>query len=168
MEKTCQKCCLPSKIRQVMDGSGLNSSFMSNIFFAIMYLNKYISLYLLAIGLHVHPQIQCGNECSVNVGDGERLLSKLPPIVSWKRWQKELQRRKLGAYSNISQPSPNMLTPWSTLRGCPLRTRRAGGRKSKFGWISNRPLNTLKAAMRSSRSRRRCKEWRPSRCSLSS
>ncbi len=52
------------------------------------------------------------------------------------------------------------LAPWSTLKGCPLRPRRAGGRKNKSRSISKRPLNILKAVMRSSRSRRRCKEWR--------
>ncbi len=50
------------------------------------------------------------------------------------------------------------LAPWSTLKGCPLRPRRAGGRENKFGSISKRPLNILKAVIRSSRSRRRCKE----------
>ncbi len=35
------------------------------------------------------------------------------------------------------------LEPWSTLNGCPLRPRRAGGRKNKFGSISKRPLNIL-------------------------
>ncbi len=29
--------------------------------------------------------------------------------------------------------------PWSTLKGSPLRPRRAGGRKNKFGSISKRP-----------------------------
>ncbi len=47
------------------------------------------------------------------------------------------------------------LAPWSTLMRCTLRPRRAGGRKNKFGSISKRPLNILKAVMRSSRSRRR-------------
>ncbi len=28
------------------------------------------------------------------------------------------------------------LTPWSTLKGCPLRPRRAGGGKNKFGTTS--------------------------------
>ncbi len=50
------------------------------------------------------------------------------------------------------------LAPWGTLEGCPLWPRRAGGRKSKFGLISKRPLNILKAVMRSSLSRPRCKE----------
>ncbi len=36
------------------------------------------------------------------------------------------------------------LAPWSALKGCPLRPRRAGGRKKKFGSISKRPLNILK------------------------
>ncbi len=48
-----------------------------------------------------------------------------------------------------------LLVPWSTLKAT------SGGRKNKFGLISKRPLNILKAVMRSSRSRRRCKEWRP-------
>ncbi len=42
------------------------------------------------------------------------------------------------------------LAPWSNLKGCPLRPRRAGGRKNKFGSISKRPLNILKAVIRSS------------------
>ncbi len=50
------------------------------------------------------------------------------------------------------------LAPWSTLKGCLFRPRRAGGRKNKFGSISKRPLNILKVVIRSSRSRRRCKE----------
>ncbi len=50
------------------------------------------------------------------------------------------------------------LAPWSTLKGCPLRPRRVGGRKYKVGSISKRSLNILKSVMRSSRSRRRCKE----------
>ncbi len=58
------------------------------------------------------------------------------------------------------------LAPWSTLKGCPLRPRRAGRRKNKFRSMAKRPMNILNAVMRSSRSRRRCKEWRPSRCSL--
>ncbi len=41
------------------------------------------------------------------------------------------------------------LAPWSTLKGCPLRPRRAGGRKNKFGSISERPLNILKALITS-------------------
>ncbi len=41
------------------------------------------------------------------------------------------------------------LAPWSTLKRCPLRPRRAGGRKNKFGSISKTPLNILKAVMRS-------------------
>ncbi len=44
------------------------------------------------------------DECSVNGGDAKRLLSKLSPTFSWKHWQKELYKRKPGAYS-----SPNNL-----------------------------------------------------------
>ncbi len=40
------------------------------------------------------------------------------------------------------------LAPWSTLKGCPLRPRWAGGRKNNFGSISLRPLNILKAVIR--------------------
>ncbi len=35
------------------------------------------------------------------------------------------------------------LAPWSTLKGCPLRPRRVGGRKNKLGSIPKRPLNIL-------------------------
>ncbi len=60
------------------------------------------------------------------------------------------------------------LAPWSTFKECPLMPRRAGGRKNKFGSISKRSLNILKAVIRSARIRRRFKEWRPCRYSLSS
>ncbi len=46
------------------------------------------------------------------------------------------------------------LAPWITLMGCLLRPCRAGGRKNKFGSIPKRPLNILKAVMRSFRSLR--------------
>ncbi len=39
---------------------------------------------------------------------------------------------------------------------CPLRPRRAGGRKNKFRLISKRPVNILKAAISSAWSRHRC------------
>ncbi len=69
---------------------------------------------------------------------------------------------------NVDPLLRRWLAPWSTLKRCPLRPRRSGGRKNKFGSISKGPLNILKSVMRSSRSRRRCNELRPSRCSLSS
>ncbi len=52
------------------------------------------------------------------------------------------------------------LAPWSTWKGCPLRPRRVGGKKT-------RSVSILKVVIRSARIRRRCKEWRPGRCSLS-
>ncbi len=80
------------------------------------------------------------------------------------------QPRKPGTYSCISQPSPKMPTlsfdggshlgvPW---RGALLG--RAGGNKNNI----QRPLNILKVVIRSAWSRHHCKEWGPSRCSLSS
>ncbi len=48
------------------------------------------------------------------------------------------------------------LAPLSTFKGCPVRPRRAGGMKNKCGSIFKRPLNTLKAVIRSARSRHRC------------
>ncbi len=46
------------------------------------------------------------DECSVNGGDGQRLLSK--PFL--KLQTKELKRVKPAAYSSISQPSPKRPT----------------------------------------------------------
>ncbi len=45
------------------------------------------------------------------------------------------------------------LASWSTVKGCPLRTRRSGGRKNKFRSISEKPLSILKVVIRSARSR---------------
>ncbi len=50
---------------------------------------------------------------------------------------------------NVDPLLRRWLAPWSTLKGCPLRARRAGGRKTKFGSISKRTLNILKAVIRS-------------------
>ncbi len=43
------------------------------------------------------------------------------------------------------------LVNWSTFQGCPLRPRRVGGRKSKVGSTSKRPVNILNATIRSAR-----------------
>ncbi len=60
------------------------------------------------------------------------------------------------------RPSPSAVAlTLECLEGCPLRPRGAGGRKNKFGSISKRPLNILKAVMRSSRSRRAARNEGP-------
>ncbi len=41
---------------------------------------------------------------------------------------------------NVDPLLRRWLAPWSTLKGCPLRPHRAGGRKNKFGSISNLEL----------------------------
>ncbi len=54
------------------------------------------------------------------------------------------------------RPSPSAVARnLEYLAGVP---RRAGGMKNKFGSISKRPLNILKAVIRSARCRGRCKE----------
>ncbi len=84
-----------------------------------------------------------GDECSVNGGDGERLLSKLPPIAVTTE-AGSLFQYFTTLTANADPLLRRRLAPWSTLKGCPLRPRRAGGRKNKFGSISKRPLYILK------------------------
>ncbi len=52
-----------------------------------------------------------GDEYQVRGEDGEGLVFKRSPIFSWKHWQKELLRRKPGAYSSKSQPEICRLSP---------------------------------------------------------
>ncbi len=114
-------------------------------------------------------------ECSVNGGDVEKLLSKDFSKSYLKTMTEGAVTMEVGSlfqyFTTLTENADPLLrrwlAPWSALKGCPLRPRRVGGRKNKFGSVFKRPLNILKAIMRSSRSRRRCKKWRPSRCSLS-
>ncbi len=93
-------------------------------------------------------------------------LSKCSPTSSW---QKELSRRKPGAYSNISPKRPTLsFSGGSRLgelcRGALLgRVEREG--EKKFGSTSKRPVNILNAVIKSNQIHRRCKQWRSSRCS---
>ncbi len=95
----------------------------------------------------------------------------------WRRWGKtlaqifsnlslktlkELERRKPGTYSSISQPSQKMTTlsfAGGSRLGLPCRGAlfnrfEREDEKNKFGSISKRPVNILKAVIVSERSRR--------------
>ncbi len=85
-------------------------------------------------------------------------MTSLPPSIYSRAFWILIRTCFTTLTENFDPLLRRWLAPWSTLKVCPLRPRRAGGRKNKFGSISKRPLNILKAAMRSSRSCRRCKE----------
>ncbi len=90
-----------------------------------------------------------------------------------KYWQKGLLRLKPGPYFNISQPSPKKLTPsfsCGSYRGVPCRDAalaRGEWEGEKASSVQH-PVSILNAVIRSTRSRRRCKEWKPRLCNPSS
>ncbi len=58
-----------------------------------------------------------------------------------------------------SRPSPSAVArTLKYIEGVSSKAASSGRKEKKFGSISKRPLNILKAVMRSSRGRRRCKE----------
>ncbi len=91
---------------------------------------------------------KCVDECSVDGGDGERLLSKLPFLF--------LTEEAVTTEAGISQPSPKMPTlsfgggshPRVPSRGALIgRVEQEGG---KTGWINiERPVTILKAVISS-------------------
>ncbi len=106
-----------------------------------------------------------GGECSVNGGEGGKTYVQAFSNLFLKTLTEGAVTTEAGSlfqyFTTLTENADPLLrwwlAPWSTLKGCPLRPRRAGGRKSKFGSMSKRPLNILKAVIRSARSRRRCK-----------
>ncbi len=75
-----------------------------------------------------------GSECSLNWVDGEKFLSIHSLNLPWKYWHRGLQRREPVDYSSVCA--------LGSLLRCPLRPRRAGGRKNSSNrfrdgpWIS--------------------------------
>ncbi len=85
------------------------------------------------VGRGVGRWMGYGGECSVNGGNGERLLSKL----SINRFLKILTEGAVTTEGgSLFQYFTALTENADPLRWCPLRPRRAGGRKNKFGRTS--------------------------------